>query len=146
MEKTSTPHKPVLRSPQKPLSCMSPAGPPEAHLLGKMPCSPGLPDNIPKGVPTPRLEGSNSYSQDFPLRSRVSLSKIGRRLSVSDEACFGLSLVQMLHRLQVSVTQSLQPQIGKRNFLSKCWKDPTFLTLLFSVLGDKPAFFVCAKQ
>uniref|UniRef100_A0A670Z2J2 Rho GTPase activating protein 30 n=1 Tax=Pseudonaja textilis TaxID=8673 RepID=A0A670Z2J2_PSETE len=91
MEKTSTPHKPVLRSPQRPLSCMSPAGPSEAHLSGKMPCSPGLPDNIPKGVPTPRLEGSNSYSQDFPPRSRVSLSKIGRRLSVSDEACFGLS-------------------------------------------------------
>ncbi|ETE59209.1 hypothetical protein L345_15062, partial [Ophiophagus hannah] len=91
MEKTSTPHKPVLRSPQRPLSCMSPAGPPEAHCLGKMPCSLGLPDNIPKGVPTPRLEGSNSYSQDFPPRSRVSLSKIGRRLSVSDEACFGLS-------------------------------------------------------
>lgn len=89
-EMTAPAHKPLLRSPQRPLSCISPAGPPEAHLLGKTPCPPALPDSIPEGGHTPRLEGS-SFSQDFPLRSRVSLSKIGRRLSVSDEACFGLS-------------------------------------------------------
>ncbi|XP_060547895.1 rho GTPase-activating protein 30-like [Pantherophis guttatus] len=91
METTAPAHKPVLRSPQRPLSCVNPAGPPEAHLLGKVPCPPGLlPDSIPESGRTPRLEGSH-FSQDFPLRSRVSLSKIGRRLSVSDEACFGLS-------------------------------------------------------
>ncbi|XP_039214466.1 rho GTPase-activating protein 30 isoform X2 [Crotalus tigris] len=84
MEKTAPAHKPVLTSPQRPLSCISPAGPPEAHLLGKMLCPPDLPDSIPG------REGS-SFSEDFPLRNRVSLSKIGRRLSVSDEACFGLS-------------------------------------------------------
>ncbi|XP_029141697.1 rho GTPase-activating protein 30 [Protobothrops mucrosquamatus] len=90
MEKTAPAHKPVLTSPQRPLSCISPAGPPEAHLLGKMLCPPGLPDSIPEGLHIPGQEGS-SFSQDFPLRNRVSLSKIGRRLSVSDEACFGLS-------------------------------------------------------
>ncbi|KAK9391394.1 rho GTPase-activating protein 30 [Crotalus adamanteus] len=90
MEKTAPAHKPVLTSPQRPLSCVSPAGPPEAHLLGKMLCPPDLPDSIPEGLHIPGREGS-SFSEDFPLRNRVSLSKIGRRLSVSDEACFGLS-------------------------------------------------------
>ncbi|XP_070622342.1 rho GTPase-activating protein 30 [Erythrolamprus reginae] len=89
-EKTAPAHQPPLRSPQRPLSCISPTGPPEAHLLGKTPRPPGLPDSIPERVHTPRLDGS-SFSQDFPLRTRVSLAKIGRRMSVSDEACFGLS-------------------------------------------------------
>ncbi|XP_058016014.1 rho GTPase-activating protein 30 isoform X2 [Ahaetulla prasina] len=90
-ETTEPAHKPILRSPQWPQSCISPAGPPEAPLLGKVPCPPGLlPDSIPERGRTPRLE-SSSFSQDFPLRNRVRLSKIGRRLSVSDEACFGLS-------------------------------------------------------
>lgn len=90
MEKTAPAHKPVPRSPQRPLSCISPAGPPEAHLPGKMLCPPGLPDSIPESLHT-RGQEESSFSQDFPLRNRVSLSKIGRRLSVSDEACFGLS-------------------------------------------------------
>ncbi|KAM6434382.1 rho GTPase-activating protein 30 isoform 1-T1 [Liasis olivaceus] len=93
-EKTAPTPKPALRPlgqlPQRPLSCFSTAGPLEAHGLGKLLFPPALPDVIPESVHTPGQEGS-SFPQDFPPRSRLSLSKIGRRLSMSDEAYFGLS-------------------------------------------------------
>ncbi|XP_063172795.1 rho GTPase-activating protein 30 [Candoia aspera] len=94
MEKTVPAPKPALKPlgqlPQRPLSCISTAGPPEAHALGKLHFPPALPDITPEGVHTPGQEVS-PFPQDFPPRRKPSLSKIGRLLSVSDEAYFALS-------------------------------------------------------
>ncbi|XP_042295998.1 rho GTPase-activating protein 30 isoform X2 [Sceloporus undulatus] len=77
--------KPLGQRPLRPQSCAAPATALEGHVWGKPLLSPVSPDVAPESPLSPSQEKALFGPQDFPPRSRLSLSKLGRRLSLSEE-------------------------------------------------------------
>ncbi|KAJ6652090.1 hypothetical protein lerEdw1_013347 [Lerista edwardsae] len=74
--------KPLGQRPLRPLSCLGPAGPPEALFSGR----PFFTLAPPSEAPVSPTHETLALPQDLSPRRRLSLPKIGRRLSLSEEA------------------------------------------------------------
>lgn len=74
--------KPLGQRPLRPLSCLGTAGPLEVLLSGRPFLAPASPSEAP---PSPTHD-TLAFPQELSLRRRLSLPKIGRRLSLSEEA------------------------------------------------------------
>lgn len=76
--------KPLGQRPLRPLSCIGPAASPEALLAGKPLLAQASSDITSEGQLSPNREAP-SVARDLLPRNRLSLLKLGRRLSMSEE-------------------------------------------------------------
>ncbi|XP_063002171.1 rho GTPase-activating protein 30 isoform X2 [Elgaria multicarinata webbii] len=81
--------KPLGQRPLRPLSCLGTATPPEALASGKPLLTQALVDAGPEGPPPPSWD-AHSFPPDLPARRRLSLPRIGRCPSLSEEASHAL--------------------------------------------------------